>query len=317
MLNTDTDLKSTRNAFGEALVELGKENPNIVVVSADLAESTRILLFAKKFPDRFIEVGVAEQNMASVAVGLALAGKTPIIASFGVFSPGRNWDQIRIGICYNNVNVKIVATHTGLSASEDGATHQALEDIALTRVLPNMTVLSPCDYYETKKVVKEAFLIQGPVYIRLGRAGTPLVTGPQTKFELGNIKVLEEGNKVALIGTGPILCEGLAAAQEINQKYGRAIKVINCPTIKPLNTESLLKELEGINEIFTLEEHQISAGFGSLICEILAEQGGKKVTRLGMQDSFGESGSYDALKKKYKLDKESIKKKLSEVLKHL
>jgi len=183
-----TELRSTRDAFGEVLVELGARNESIVVLSADLAESTRVHLFAEKYPERFVEVGVAEQNMASVAVGLALAGKIPVIASFASFSPGKNWDQIRLGVCYNNVNVKIVSTHAGINAGPDGATHQSLEDIALMRVLPNMTIFSPADYSETKKVVEKAFEIEGPVYIRLARPKTPLITPADVKFEVGKVK---------------------------------------------------------------------------------------------------------------------------------
>ena len=307
--------RSTREAFGEALVDLGKENPNIVVVSADLSESTKTQEFAKKFPERFIEVGVAEQNMAGVATGLALAGKIPFMASFGVFSPGRNWDQIRLSVCYNKANVKIVATHTGLSPSKDGASHEAMEDIALMRVLPRMTVFSPCDYYETKKVIRAAVEIKGPVYIRLGRGDTPVITTPQTKFIPGEIKVLEEGTRIALIGTGTILTQGLFAAQEINEKYKKSVKVINCATIKPLNTAQLLEELGEINKVVTLEEHQVSAGFGSLIAETLSKEVPRQITRIGMQDSFGESGDYEDLLKKYKLDKEGIKKVLLQKLK--
>ncbi len=308
--------QATRDAFGEALLQLGEKNPDIIVLTADLLHSTRVKDFAEKFPERFLQVGVAEQNMASISAGVALAGKIPVMTSFGVFSPGRNWDQIRVGICYNNTNVKIVSTHTGLTVGKDGATHQALEDIALMRVLPNMTVLSPIDGNETKKILKEAVSIEGPVYIRLARAKTPVVTSAETKFKIGEIYTLEEGEKTALIGTGPILTEGLEAAREINTKYPRSIKVINVPTIKPLNKKNLLKELEGFERVFTLEEHQIAGGFGSLICEILSQkQAAPKITRLGMQDSFGESGSYQNLKKKYKLAKESIKEFLMEGIK--
>jgi len=306
---------STRKAFGEALLDLGEKIPNLVVATANLAESTQVSLFAQKFPNRFVEVGVAEQNLAGVGAGLALSGKIPVITSFAVFSPGRNWDQIRISICYNNANVKIVSTHAGLSPSKDGATHESLEDLALTRVLPNLTIFSPCDYYETKKVLAEAVQMQGPVYIRLGREETPVITSPHSKFALGEIKVLEEGKRVALVGTGTILAWGLPAAQRINQKYKNSVKVINCPTIKPLNEKQLLDELQGINKVVTLEEHQISAGFGSEIAEIISEKDPKKIFRLGVKDSFGESGSYRMLLKKYKLDEESIERTLLRVLK--
>ncbi len=313
-----TELRSTRDAFGEVLVELGAKNESIVVLSADLAESTRVHLFAEKYPERFVEVGVAEQNMASVAVGLALAGKIPVIASFASFSPGKNWDQIRLGVCYNNVNVKIVSTHAGINAGPDGATHQSLEDIALMRVLPNMTIFSPADYSETKKVVEKAFEIEGPVYIRLTRPKTPLITPADAKFDVGKVKVLENGSKVALVGTGPILSEGLQAAKEINEKYPKSVKVINVPTLKPLDIENFMEKLGNIERVFTLEDHQIVGGLGSLICEILAEHHiGKehRVTRIGMQDCFGESGTYENLKKKYKMDTENIKKLLLETLK--
>jgi len=313
-----TELRSTRDAFGEALVELGIENKDIVVVSADLAESTRIQLFAEKFPERFIEVGVAEQNMTSVAVGLALAGKIPAIVSFASFSPGKNWEQIKLGVCYNNVNVKIISTHAGVSAGPDGATHQSLEDIALMRVLPNMTIFSPIDYVETKKTVRKAFEIEGPVYVRLARPKTPMITSADGEFKIGNVNVLENGNVIALVGTGPILSEGLEAAKEINEKYPESVKVLNVPTIKPLDIGDLMKKLVDIEYVFTLEDHQIVGGLGSLICEVLAENHiGKerKVKRIGMKDCFGESGTYENLKKKYKMDKESIKKLLLEALK--
>lgn len=312
------ELKSTRDAFGEVLVELGAENEDIVVLSADLAESTRAQSFAEKFPERFIEVGVAEQNMASVAVGLALAGKIPIITSFAAFSPGKNWEQIRLGVCYNNVNVKIVGTHAGISAGPDGATHQSLEDIALMRVLPNITIFSPVDYSETKKAVAKAIEIDGPVYIRLARPKTPIITSFNDKFEVGKVRILENGNKVALAGTGPILSEGLQAANEINEKYPESVLVLNVSTLKPLNIEDFMKKLGNVGRVFTLEDHQIVGGLGSLICEVLAENHigkGCKVTRIGMRDCFGESGTYENLKKKYKMDKESIKKLLLEALK--
>jgi len=312
------ELKSTRDALGEVLVELGSKNEDIVVLSADLAESTRIHLFAEKFPERFIEVGVAEQNMASVAVGLSLAGKIPVIVSFASFSPGKNWDQIRLGVCYNNANVKIISTHAGINAGPDGATHQALEDIALIRVLPNMTIFSPVDYVETKKVVREAFEIDGPVYIRLTRPKTPVITPTNSKFEVGKVKILENGGKVVLVGTGPILSEGLKAGKEINEKYPGSVRVINAPTIKPLDVEDFVKKLGDVGQVFTLEDHQIVGGLGSLICEVLAEthiERERRVIRIGMKDCFGESGTYENLKKKYKMDSGSIKKLLLEALK--
>lgn len=307
--------QSTRDAFGEALLELGAENPNIVVLTADLTESTRADLFAEKFPERFINVGVAEQNLASVSAGLALTGKIPFMTSFGVFSPGRNWDQIRLSICYNNANVKIISTHCGINVGPDGATHQALEDIALIRTLPNMTVLSPCDYFETKEALKLALKIEGPVYLRLTRAKTPIISLEGQELILGGIKVLKNGTKAALVGTGPILFEGIKAAQEINRKFPDTVKVISCPTLKPIDEKSLINALRGIDHVFTLEEHQISGGLGSLVCEILAKHMPKKVTRLGINDTFGQSGSYEDLKVKYGLDKNSIKETILDEMK--
>lgn len=296
-------------------MDLGTRNERIVVLSADLCESTRVKAFAERFPERFINVGVAEQNMASVAAGLALAGKIPVMTSFGVFSPGRNWDQIRVSIAYNKANVKIVSTHAGLTVGPDGATHQALEDIALMRVLPNMAVLSPVDYYETKRALGLALEIDGPIYLRLTRAKTDTLLDKQEKLDLGTINVLEDGSRVAIVGTGPILTEGLQAAKTINDKYPGMVKVMGCPIIKPLNAEKLLAELKGIEKIFTLEEHQIAGGFGSLVCEVLSERSPRQVTRIGMQNSFGESGSYEELKKKYKLNAENIREQVLEELK--
>ncbi len=315
--STKRELRSTRDAFGETLLDLAKENSKIVVISADLAESTRILPFAKKYPERFIEVGVAEQNMASVAAGLSFTGKIPVMASFGVFSPGRNWDQIRVSICYNDANVKMFATHTGLSADRDGATHQSLEDIAIMRALPNVKILSPCDFWEAKRAVKAAFEIEGPVYVRLSRAKTEVITTPQHSFKIGKMRIMEKGEKIALVGTGTIVSDGLNAAQEINKKHPNTVRVINCPTIKPFNIKDLLKSLGGIRKIITIEEHQIDAGFGSLICEMLSEEREKYlISRVGMNNEFGESGSFEELKKKYRMDKEGIKKIILDKIKN-
>ncbi|MBD3365807.1 transketolase family protein [candidate division WWE3 bacterium] len=314
--------KSTRDAFGEVLPELAEKIPELVVLTADLADSTRVTGFAEKYPKRFFQIGVAEQNMASLAVGMSLAGKIPVITSFGVFSPAKNWDQIRVGVCMNEANVKIVSTHCGINVGEDGATHQALEDIALMRVLPGMKVFSPVDFEETKEVVRAAFLEEGPAYVRLTRAKTPVLEEASAKgsknFKVGSPYVLEEGTKVALVGTGPILTEGLFPAREINEKYPESIKVVNIPTIKPLDVKKFLGTLEGISHVVTLEEHQITGGLGSLVSEILSMEGlqkPRKIVRMGMQDTFGESGSYEDLKKKFGLDSESIKKVLLKELK--
>ncbi|MDD5750014.1 MAG: transketolase C-terminal domain-containing protein, partial [Patescibacteria group bacterium] len=219
MLNKkEQKLLSTRDGFGEAILALGQKNKNVVVVSADLAESTRVDKFGQKFPQRFFEVGVAEQNMAGIAAGLALEGKIPFITSFGVFSPGRNWDQIRVSIAYSQANVKIIASHTGLSVGEDGASHQALEDIALMRALPNMLVIAPADYYQTKKATLEAVKMKGPVYIRFARQVSPLLTSEKSPFQLGKAQIMRSGQDLTIVGCGPILAEAFSAAQMLAEK---------------------------------------------------------------------------------------------------
>jgi len=233
------ELKSCRDGFGEALLELGKRNKDVVVVSADLAESTRCLDFGKKYPQRFIEVGVAEQNMAGVAAGLALEGLIPFMCSFAVFSPGRNWEQIRISICYNKANVKIIGAHAGLNVGEDGATHQALEDLALMRVLPNMTVIAPCDFEETKKAVLASAKIKGPVYIRYGREKCSVITTKQSKFQIGKADIIRQGKDVTIIACGSMVYESLLAAEELAKQEIQA-EVINCHTIKPIDRKSVV-----------------------------------------------------------------------------
>ncbi len=305
----DTALKSLRDAFGEALLELGGEHPEIVALTADLAESTRVQEFENKFPDRFFQVAVAEQNMAGIAVGLASSGKIPFISSYAAFSPYGNWAQIRTSICYSNENVKIVGTHSGFSASKDGATHQAMEDIALTRVLPHLVVLAPADAIETKKIVKAAAEYKGPVYIRLTRDATPTLTNENTNFVIGKATLLREGSDITLIGCGPILAEVLKAAD------GFSCDVINCSTIKPLDKDTILKSAGKTKKVITVEEHQIAGGWGSAVCELLSENMPVPVTRMGMKDSFGESGKYEELLEKYELNAKHIRKVITEMLK--
>src|SRR3989338_3505331 len=215
----DIDQTPTRNGYGDALLDLGENNPDVVVLSADLAESTRAMAFGKKYPDRFFEVGVAEQNMMGVAAGLALSGKIPFISSYATFSPGRNWDQLRVSVCYSRANVKVVGSHAGLSVGPDGATHQALEDIAMTRVLPNLTVVVPCDYEEAKKCTRAAAGLSGPVYFRLAREKTPVFTTVDTPFKIGRAEILRDGDDLTIIGCGPVLYEALVAADELS-KHG-------------------------------------------------------------------------------------------------
>jgi len=301
----DIEQVPTRNGFGEGLLELGEADENVVVLTADLAESTRVLEFAKKFPDRFVECGVAEQNMMGVAAGLALYGKTAFVSSYATFSPGRNWDQLRIGVCYSNANVKVAGSHTGLSVGPDGATHQALEDVAITRVLPNLIVEVPCDAIEAKKTVLALGKIKGPAYFRLGREKTPVMTTAETPFEVGKAIVLKEGRDVAIIGSGPVLYNGLLAALEL-EKEGIRVMVVNNHTIKPIDSQTIFDAARTCGAVVTLEEHQTMGGCGSAVCEVLAQNYPVPVEMVGMPNSFGESGDPVLLMKKYGLDTVAI-----------
>jgi transketolase len=305
--------KSTRDAFGETLLALGQTNKDIVVVSADLAESTRTHHFAKKYPQRFFEAGVAEQNMLGVAAGLALGGKIAFAASFGVFSPGRNWDQLRISVCYSQANVKIVSTHSGLAVGADGASHQALEDVAITRCLPNLTVIAPIDYEQTKKAVREIAKFNGPVYLRLARQASPIMTTAQTPFQIGKANVLQTGSDVTLIGCGPLMYEALKAAQEL-QKQKINIEIINLHTIKPLDEATILKSVRKTKCLVTVEEHQLAGGLGSAVAEMLAQKYPVPTQMIGVQNKFGESGTPEELWKKYKLNHEYIIQAIQKVL---
>ncbi len=305
---------STRDGFGDALLELGKENKDVVVLTADLMESTRVDKFAKAFPKRFVQVGVAEQNMVGVGAGLAMNGKIPFLTSFAVFSPGRNWEQIRASVCYSNVNVKIVGTHAGLSADKDGATHQGLEDLALTRVLPNMTILAPADYNQAKEAVLAAAEIKGPVYIRLNRNESPIFTTAKTPFHVGEAQVLKKGEDAAIIAHGPIVYEALKAARELELKYRIDVEVINCHTIKPLDEDTILKAAIKTGAVITVEEHQVIGGLGSAVAELLSEKYPTQILRLGIKNVFTESGDYDDLMTKYELNSASIVKKVKSLI---
>ncbi|MBT4516535.1 MAG: transketolase family protein [Candidatus Komeilibacteria bacterium] len=312
MPNKKIQLKSARDGFGEALLELGKKNKDIVVVSADLAESTRAHHFAKKYPSRFVEVGVAEQNMLGVATGLALEGKIPFATSFGAFSPGRNWDQLRVSVCYSNANVKIIGSHTGLSVGPDGASHQALEDIAITRCLPNLVVLAPADFKETKLATVAAAKHQGPVYIRFARQAGPIFT--KGKFAIGKAQVLIPGKDITLIGCGPILEEALIAARELAKKNIK-LEVINSASIKPLDKNTILKSVKKTGRVITLEDHQIIGGLGSAVAELLSEKLPTPIKMIGVRDQFGRSGKADQLWEKYKMTHPYIIKEVLNLLK--
>ncbi|MBU4421642.1 transketolase family protein [Candidatus Parcubacteria bacterium] len=304
----------TRHGYGEGVVLAGEKNKNIVVLCCDLTESTRNHLFKQKFPDRFIEAGIAEQNMAAMAAGMALCTKVPFIASYAMFSPGRAWEQIRTTICYNETNVKIVGAHAGVSVGPDGATHQAIEDIALTRVLPKMTVVVPCDYEEAKKATIEIAKIVGACYIRLGREATPVFTTPKTPFKIGRAEILREGKDVTIVACGSLVYEALKAAKEL-EKEKIDVRVINNHTIKPLDKSTLLQAAKQTGAFITVEEHQKNGGMGSSVCEFLAENYPIPVERIGVDDMFGESGTPEELLDKFGLTAPYIIKAVKKVLK--
>lgn len=280
----------TRDGFGDGLVAAGKANENIVALCADLTESTRVLAFKKAFPDRFIQLGVSEQSLASIGAGLALAGKVPFIASYAAFSPGRNWEQIRTTIALQESNVKIVGAHAGVSVGPDGATHQMLEDIALMRVLPNIQVLSPCDSVEAKKATLAAAKIHGPVYLRFAREKTPVFTTAKTPFKVGRAEIFRHGTDATIFGTGPLLYEALLAAEALSSEHGIEVRVVNVHTIKPLDAKTVVRAAKETGAIITVEEAQMAGGLGGAICELLAATCPVPLERIGMPDCFGESG---------------------------
>ena len=302
-----------RKGFGEGLLIAGDKNKNVVGLCADLTESTQMNLFRDKYPDRFIEIGVAEQNLASVASGMAAMGKIPAMTSYAMFSPGRNWEQIRTTICYNDRKVIIAGSHAGISVGPDGGTHQAIEDLALMRVIPNMTVISPCDVIEARKATVAAFesTQKSPVYIRLAREKTPIITTEETPFIIGKANVLYESSldvnvdtkfDTLICATGALVYNALLAAKELETKHNQKVVVINFHTIKPLDTETLFTFVEKSEKIVTVEEHQIAGGFGSAICEAVSDKYAKIIHRIGVQDHFGQSGTPAELIKFYKMD---------------
>jgi transketolase len=313
-LSKDVELKPTRDGFGLGLVELGEEDERVVVLCADLADSTRAGKFRDRFPQRFVQTGIQEQNMANVAVGLALSGKVPFVVTYAVFCPGRNWDQVRISGAYNNANVKYAGAHAGVSVGPDGGTHQALEDIALMRVLPGMTVLVPCDMEETRKTVHLAAQIKGPVYLRFARTATPVFTSTKTPLAVGKAQVFRAGTDVAIIAAGPIVHSALAAADHLIEK-GISCRVINSPSIKPLDEKTIERAARECEVIVTCEEHQVAGGLGSAVAELLATRYPVPMEFIGMHDSFGESGEADALLTKYCMDTTAIETAVKRVLK--
>ena len=324
IFDKDVEKKSTREGYGEGLLEIGRKDERVVALSADLTSSTKTHLFANEFPERFIQVGVAEQNLATVASGMAAMGKIPFISSYAIFSPGRNWEQIRTTIAYNDVPVKIVGAHAGVSVGPDGGTHQSIEDIALMRVVPRITVLYPCDAIEAKKVTVEAVNIDGPVYIRLARNNTPIITTEKTPFKVGKAQIVFESKKmdsrkthrrkVGIIGSGPLLYQALVAAKDLDKK-GIMVKVLNLATIKPLDEKAIINLAKEVDGIVTVEEHQVAGGMGSAIAELLSQKYPTRIEMIGIKDEFGQSGEPAELIKHYGLDSSAIKKAVGKILK--
>ena len=315
MLTIDYDTKkSIRGAFGEELADLGAKNSRVVALDADLSGSTQTSLFAKAFPERFFDVGIAEQDLNTTALGLSLEGFIPFAATFAVFATGRAYDQIRNSVCYQKSNVKIIGAHGGITVGEDGASHQALEDISLMRGLPNMTVIVPGDYEQTRQAVRFAAEYDGPVYIRLSRMNVPTVFGSDYKFSLNKAVVLKEGTDITLFVTGDILAEVLKASEILEEK-GLSVQVVNIPVIKPLDVDTIVESASKTKYVFTIENHSIIGGLGSAVCECLSEKAPKLVHRIGVNDCFGQTGTPNELLKCYGLDAESIADRIIELIK--
>lgn len=305
--------KATRYGFGEALVELGQKNPKVFALGADTAASVTLNLFQQKFPDRFVNVGVAEQNLLGMAAGLAVAGWIPFAATYGVFASGRPWELIRTTICYSNLNVKIGGSHAGVMVGPDGATHQALEDIAIMRCLPRMTVIVPCDVTETRKATIAAAALPGPVYLRFGRETIPVITREDTPFEIGKARVMRAGKDVAILACGTMVYESLMAA-ELLEKKGISARVVNVHTIKPIDEDAIAAAAEDCGAIVTAEEHQVYGGFGSAVAEVLVKRAPVPVEMVAVRDTFGESGSPMDLMKTFHLKDVDIAAAVERVL---
>lgn len=308
------ECKSIRSAYGKALAEVGKKYENVVVLDADLACSTQTQIFAKEFPDRFFDVGIAEQDLMTTAAGLACTGKIPFVSTFAVFAAGRAWEQIRNTICYSNLNVKIAATHAGITVGEDGASHQALEDIALMRSIPNMTVIYPADETETKQAIEFAAEHKGPVYIRISRSNLPDVFDSSYKFNFNKAVVMQEGTDVTLVTNGETLVEVVEAAQMLKEQ-GINTEVINVPVIKPLDEETIINSAKKTNRVITIENHSVIGGLGGCICEVLSEKYPVKITRIGLNDEFGQSGTPKELMAYYGLNAEKLTQRIAGLLK--
>lgn len=303
--------KATRQSYGEALLELGKENENVVVFDADLSTATKTNLFAREFPNRFFDMGIAEQNMISTAAGMATCGKISYASTFAVFAAGRAYDQIRNSVCYPKLNVKICATHAGITVGEDGATHQMIEDISLMRTLPNMTVISTSDDIQTKWAVKEISKINGPVYLRLSRLATPVIYDENQKFEIGKAIQIGEGTDATIFATGVTVCEAIKA-QEILHTKGIEVRIVDIHTIKPIDKDMIIKCAKETRKLISIEDHSIIGGLGSAIAEVLTEEYPVNLTRLGIKDTFGKSGKATELMKYFGITAEDLVKILEQ-----
>ncbi len=312
-LNHKFDTEAIKKGFGKGLLAAGQQNDQVVAACADLTGSTAMNMFAEEFPDRFVEVGVAEQNLVTVGSGLAAMGKIPFVSSYAAFSPGRNWEQIRTTICLNEQVVHVVGSHAGLYTGADGATHQMLEDIALTRVLPNMVVIAPADSIQAQKATIALASHDSPSYLRLTREPTAVFTTDKTPFEIGKAYVYREGTDITIIATGTMTYNALVAAENL-AKDNISVEVVHLPTIKPLDSETVLRSVRKTKKVITVEEGQISAGMGSAICELLADEDPLPVHRMGVQDKFGQSGSPDDLLEHYGLTPKHIALKVHQIL---
>ena len=308
------ECKSVRSAYGRTLVELGKENKNIVVLDADLSCSTQTQLFAKEFPERFFNMGISEQDMMTTASGLACTGKIPFVSTFAMFATGRAWEQVRNTICYSNLNVKIAATHGGITVGEDGASHQALEDISLMRSIPNMTVIVPADEKETEQAIRFAASHNGPVYIRIARTNLPDVVDSSYNFNPYKAIIMQEGTDVTLITNGETLVETIDCAKILHEK-GINAEIINVPVVKPIDKETIISSAKKTNRVITIENHSIIGGLGSAVCEVLSENHPVKITRIGTNDEFGQSGTAKELMAYYGLNSEKLAEKILGLLK--
>ena len=311
-MNLDKKI-ATRQSYGEELAKIGEENEKIIVLDADLSTATKTDIFAKKFPNRFINVGIAEQNLMGISAGLSTFGKIPYASTFAVFAAGRAYEQIRNSIAYPNLNVKICATHTGITVGEDGATHQMLEDLSLMRNLPNMTVMCTSDEIQTKWAVREISKINGPVYLRLCRMATPIIYNEEKGFEIGKGVQIGDGTDASIIATGVTVSEALKA-QKILKENGVNVRVIDIHTIKPIDKELIIKCAKETKRIITVEDHNIIGGLGSAVCEVLSEEYPTKVERMGIPDCFGRSGKADELMRYYKIDSRAIVNKFTKAL---